>query len=620
MPSKKTQSIVSPKETLSTKLYNPIDPNYVRRGVEDILRISHRIRLQQDTIINALNYSGPPVFPTAPTPQGVIAEAPVSSTSLPPTLYPLGIAGVSSSTASVPQVTGSDMTNQAPNFKTKENLSGKRNSPKSQPHFNPTLDSRSLQNAVQNHTGCSKCPPFNSTSNMSYEHSSHPFMPWESARRNDMGPFYSQIKASTSAPAPGAPLESPLVPPPAPVPKLPSKRGFSQIGDEFLRLLSAVANKKLKRNAPTPLNVTNSFSYGPPIPASYFPPSKHTFPYPSGYTGLNTAGPMTYGPVNAPVKLPPLENDVKNGIKPSGPLPPTLNPPVQVGSLAENLAISGAGNQPLAPFVPSTGAVLGDDLRPSNSRLTRKKHPINASNGSLVREKGEMINKDGVPSSGSSADVHEELYNLSNSTNVLRPEDFVTDSKGPSYQVTLKFLKNKPIPLGLLTGLSISPDSPGIVKSVAANNIPLNKPEIKPIDDVVKPGKKQPVLDVFINDAVRVAPMISQPPSAQLCYLTEAPEPPRTQPSGPSSQTAPQPPNTLQPGSSKLLPNAPPLPQPSKPCDVLHGSLYFKDTDAFNFLIYRESAKDSKKNFMKICEMAWDTYHKNPKPQLSSEK
>lgn len=617
MPSKKTQVAMAPKEVFNAKIYNPIDPNFVRQGVEDILRISHIIRLQQDTIITALNYSGPPIFPTAPTPQGIVAEAPVA---FPPVLYQPGVTSSSNPPPAAPQVK-SESNDQGSNDDAKAPTMGRPVSPRLKPSTRSSLGPDLLHKGDQTHTSCSKCPPFSSTLSSNYA-----LPPYSSA---------AQIPANARAPNIGPSSAPASAPNAAPVPKLPAKRPFSQIGDEFLRLLSEVANRKLKRNAPMPLNVTSSSQYRPTMPPPFFPPTKRTFPGPSGYTGLYPSEAMPYRPVNAPVKLPPLGSDAgKNGVKASGPAYSTLHVPVasnsiehagsskvklvynegQSGSAIANSKKLGVGVPLLGPFVPVPMTASHHDQRPAGQKTSGEKD--NVSDCLPVGLSYSMGNKDTLPLSGSSADDNEVFFDALSSTTAPRAEGFPGDGKNPAYQFTLKFMKNKPIPLGLLTGLSISPDAPGVVKSVAANNIPLNKSVIEPIDTVVKPGKKQPVLDVFIDDAIKVAPMISQPPSAQLCYVTETPESPNPHTYGMCPKSAPH----AQRASQIQPVLKPPPPPPSKPSDVLHGSLYFKDTDAFNFLIYKESAKDSKKNFMRICEMAWDAYHTKSKPQAPPKK
>lgn len=101
-----------------------------------------------------------------------------------------------------------------------------------------------------------------------------------------------------------------------------------------------------------------------------------------------------------------------------------------------------------------------------------------------------------------------------------------------------------------------------------------------------RPSATTTVVDVFLNDVLRAAPLIFQPPSAQVIYATETPPTPEI--------------------SLELLPID--VPEPS----LLRGTLSFTDSDMFNFTIFNGTGASARQNFLDICLTTWDKVHGRP--------
>lgn len=94
--------------------------------------------------------------------------------------------------------------------------------------------------------------------------------------------------------------------------------------------------------------------------------------------------------------------------------------------------------------------------------------------------------------------------------------------------------------------------------------------------------RKKPVLDVFQNEATRVAPMPSQPPSAHREHFEDISRSPERH--------------------SRLSSDA---------SATLQGNISFNDESTFNFKIFKANDEAAKQKFIKICETTWDTYFSN---------
>lgn len=101
-----------------------------------------------------------------------------------------------------------------------------------------------------------------------------------------------------------------------------------------------------------------------------------------------------------------------------------------------------------------------------------------------------------------------------------------------------------------------------------------------------RPSAAMTVVDVFLNDVLRAAPLIFQPPSAQVIFATETPPTPEK--------------------SLELLPID--VPEPS----LLRGTLSFTDSDMFNFTIFNGTGASARQNFLDICLTTWDKVHGRP--------
>lgn len=105
-----------------------------------------------------------------------------------------------------------------------------------------------------------------------------------------------------------------------------------------------------------------------------------------------------------------------------------------------------------------------------------------------------------------------------------------------------------------------------------------------------RPARRQVVMDVFQNDSLRVAPMTSQPPLAQMTRFAEN-----------DGEDAPATPAEMEEMERKRE-------RGREACrDELKGSIAFQNS-AFNFTIYKAREHKAKENFMKICETTWDEY------------
>lgn len=106
---------------------------------------------------------------------------------------------------------------------------------------------------------------------------------------------------------------------------------------------------------------------------------------------------------------------------------------------------------------------------------------------------------------------------------------------------------------------------------------------------VAKPRGKErrkPVLDVFLNDVTKEAPMHSQPPSAQREYF-EGHEDDR------SNATEEE----MREMESKRQAHS-----------AVQGTISFNNESAFNFKIFAGRDQDAKEKFMKMCETTWEQY------------
>lgn len=99
--------------------------------------------------------------------------------------------------------------------------------------------------------------------------------------------------------------------------------------------------------------------------------------------------------------------------------------------------------------------------------------------------------------------------------------------------------------------------------------------------------RRKPVLDVFQGDAVKFAPLPSQPPSAQLETFDEKHD---------DNEEATE--EEIQEMETKRKMANP----------VLKGSICFNDTSAFNFKIFKGNELLAKEKFLKICETTWNEY------------
>lgn len=161
-------------------------------------------------------------------------------------------------------------------------------------------------------------------------------------------------------------------------------------------------------------------------------------------------------------------------------------------------------------------------------------------------------------------------------------------------------------------------------------------------ESTYKPSRKQPVSDVFLNDLVKAAPFISQPPSAQMCcdgngtcpssdsvldisFDIPLSKPPKKASKKSKKMDKVSIKGTLE-GNGKYLTNNPLTMPPNRPflnqennyirrnpeipkeTDAILGTILFRGSDAFNFTIFKGSDKKAKENFLNICQTAWDKY------------
>lgn len=106
----------------------------------------------------------------------------------------------------------------------------------------------------------------------------------------------------------------------------------------------------------------------------------------------------------------------------------------------------------------------------------------------------------------------------------------------------------------------------------------------------VSARRRKPVLDVFEGQVAKLAPMPSQPPSAQLEHfdVSHSDEEKATQ-------------EEMEEMEIKR-----------KGVDTsLKGSISFNDESAFKFTIFQGNESNAKKKFMEICETTWDKYMDN---------
>lgn len=711
MPVEKSNSLASESnDNHDNKVYTPIDPSYVRKGVEDILRISELIRLQQNSIIAALNYVGPPSYRQYPPVPGSNRKmsSPIS----------MDLTQAKATTGAIATNGNGDLNAATMSKSTVEiqgppsafhGLSTTANGTDLVVHGAPPIAANTNACTI-NGNGIPHTRPMIESSGKLYTHleENHPRYRTQAPSTEFMGAIgtrktekpmemasnstFSQnasVNLSKTTPGTNSSIPTGELVDPGPVQKpsssnpdasrvtfapprlkvalanylakndlsykdtslkpgsnsLPSKRTICDINDEFLRLLSLLATKKLRRNnAPLPLLVSDWPALNQSSNAPFCSPSKHAYPFPPGYDPYTPRG-MPIHP-SCPVKLPPLSSTMQKkgdvaSTAPASAASPLNNVAGAIPKSQHRLAVTSKhpGSIPTASTVLHRNgeyATRSTELnKKSNSHsngsgeeiislilstvtgLNRNESPITvkASKNQTVdvmsikpgAQKGQksFSTHAGVGVNSADADENDTFYDArtSISPDSSDPNENTVTGK---FQNTLEFSKGKPVYPGLHSGITVLRDQPGFVNSVSTKSIPSNQPMGNYSETMVKPGKKKPVMDVFVNDLVKVAPMISQPPSAQLCYLAETPLTPEEpeERKEPMAQVVTVPPT-----------NFPPRPQPTLPgieqkhSNSLKGKFILNDSDVFNFMIYNSSSENSKKNFLAICETVWDKFH-----------
>ena len=99
--------------------------------------------------------------------------------------------------------------------------------------------------------------------------------------------------------------------------------------------------------------------------------------------------------------------------------------------------------------------------------------------------------------------------------------------------------------------------------------------------------RRKPVLDVFEGQVAKLAPMPSQPPSAQLEKFDV---------SHSDNEAATQ--EEMEEMEMKR----------KRANSALKGSILFNDESAFNFTLFQGNESSAKKKFLEVCETTWDKY------------
>ncbi|GEQ72318.1 hypothetical protein JCM33374_g6005 [Metschnikowia sp. JCM 33374] len=128
---------------------------------------------------------------------------------------------------------------------------------------------------------------------------------------------------------------------------------------------------------------------------------------------------------------------------------------------------------------------------------------------------------------------------------------------------------------------------------------PIRRNVALPPDRISKPRspralsarRRKPVLDVFEGQVAKLAPMPSQPPSAQKeeFEISHSDDEKATQ-------------EEMEEMELKR----------KRAMSALKGSISFNDESAFNFTIFQGNEHNAKKKFLEICETTWDKYMGEP--------
>ncbi|WPK23039.1 hypothetical protein PUMCH_000263 [Australozyma saopauloensis] len=572
-----------PDETNSGNI-RPIDPNYVRKGIEDILRISEAIRLLQNCIIDALNYSGPSLYSNmanvssdAQFPRPNLAAAPSYPNSS--SVYPSSSSLYRGDLSCLPPTRFRNENEE--HLKTSQSTAGASSA------GGPLVPSNALP-LISNFTNAENQrvdQSLNSIPSTRHPGPQERFTPMYKATVPEVGS--SEVPNSASSAAVVEIEDESLM-------------------DECARLLRQSSRKRLKRVPPGKLPVQKGNSFVPYTGYGYM---SNQSPYISTYRGFQSTRDndksqhsntnLAKTNIQQTVKLPNGSNsdyqNCKEQVYQNGSKTPHTNrhsartgpvnldqseqcncqARVPLGIVSGKPACSGKNEKATKsakdlPKIDETHESSRAEVPlKRKTRGSRKNLRINAKSS-----EGQDLKENGVeptPTSSNRAEPKPETLSEPNS------------AKSDSIEILLTMRK---LPRGLLSGLTVLPDQK--IVTVEAKNIPLNQPPVPEIELKLTPGSKQPVSDVFIDEQIKAAPMVSQPPSAQLDYVTEVPAPHK------------------EPDEAVNDPEESQDDEAQDPNTMLQGSIMFKDSDVFNFMIFNGSEDNAKKNFMNICETVWD--------------
>lgn len=567
----------------------PIDPNYVRKGIEDILRISEAIRLLQNCIIDALNYSGPSLYSNmanvssdAQFPRPNLAAAPSYPNSS--SVYP--------SSSSLHRGDLSYLPPTRFRNDNEEHLTTNQSTASASIAGGPLVPSNSL-------------PLISTFTNAENQRGDQSLNSIPSTRHPGPQERFTP-KHKASVPQIGG----------SEVPNSASSAAVVEIEDESLmdecaRLLRQSSRKRLKRIPPgkLPVQKVNSF-----VPYTGYGYMSNQSPYISTYRSFQSIGDNDK-PQHSNTNLAKRESNIQQTVKlPSGSSSDYQNCKEQVyhnGSKTPSANRHSARTRPVhldqseqcncqarvpLGIVSGKPACFGKNEKATKSAKDSPKidetHESSRAEVPLKRKtRGSRKNLQIKPKPSKGQDLKENGGEPTpTSSNRAEPKPGTgpilsepNSAKSDSIEILLTMRK---LPRGLLSGLTVLPDQK--IVTVEAKNIPLNQPPVPEIELILTPGTKQPVSDVFIDEQIKAAPMVSQPPSAQLDYVTELPAPHK------------------EPDEAVNDPEESQDDEVQDPNTMLQGSIMFKDSDVFNFMIFNGSEDNAKKNFMNICETVWD--------------
>lgn len=639
MPAPKKNALATPVQIEPDPSNKPTDVKVVRQGIEDILRISELIRLQQSNVIESMVRQGP----SASSGSSINIDS-FKLLSMPP---------IPSLEDKPGTETDSAETLIEPTPATTE---------KSEPQSSRKLDSSAIEiihlaNSVKPQE--SSLPP-------TLPPPPPPLRPVKASKvLNEAGYIAPQQKVLQKDRFKGR-----------------LKRPRKNPQDEPLSVTNGIGPGNLKRaHKPSPLQILGKGPYFPPI----IPPaSTHGLP---GFINRLPLGVLR--PYEGMVRLPSFSSTVNNMDHES----PALEP-LGARSLSDTDALFKSALSSNSAEVGASGLNKTISLNiESESQLIPTSGTKNPENGTRTEE--EEVKLIGINSIETKHSVEDESHSqlstdptkdthISKSeapTNLKKPQesdDSTIEEKPRTGRIRTpvrKFVysEGNSAKAKSSKGKPNGPTQPELSLKDSEGEKPSCQSSVNGIESKTSSGgARPPVSDVFVDHIVKVAPMMSQPPSAQMCYDDNGTFSAADSmldiaidiPLNTSFKKGKRSKKPLQKLSGKLVEKlsdellereaeraaevafekdikkeAPlqilaetPIIQPksklideanseiAKQTESVQGTILFRGSDAFNFTIFKGSDEKAKENFMNICKTAWDKYLTQREKPIKVEK